>query len=144
MSGLSKHHRLYVIWAYLFQLTLITHFALRKWAFDIAMQYGWIVYALSAVAVIISIVLLRGEQHWGFWVGGFLYFIWAVFGYSVEYLLEIPWRAPIVWPIFIPYLFLYLATVMFYWWPLARIKRSLWFGGTILFIISMVLNVTSH
>ena len=92
MSGLSKMETLHVFWAFFFQLVLITHFALRRWAFDAYIfQYGWIVYALAIPAVIISIILLRDGQPWYFWLSGFLYFVFAVYGYTVEYVLRIEW-----------------------------------------------------
>jgi hypothetical protein len=62
----------------------------------------------------------------------------------VEYLLHIEWRSPIRWPIFIPYLTLYLASIMFYWWPLATISRPLWYVYAVLFVVSTVLNAASH
>jgi hypothetical protein len=46
--------------------------------------------------------------------------------------------------LFGPYIVLYLATVMFYWWPLALIYKPLWYAYAILFIVSTILNITSH
>jgi hypothetical protein len=62
----------------------------------------------------------------------------------VEYVGEIEWRNPIRWPVFGPYVFLYLATVMFYWWPLALVSKPLWYVYAVLFSASTILNVTSH
>ncbi len=121
MFGLENLDALFVIWAFLFQIILIVHFALRKWRFDIAMRYGIIVYALSLPAVAISIILLLGDKTWSLWLGGFIYLIWAVYGYSIEYVKKIQWRNPIRWSVLGPYVFLYLTTVMFYWWPLGLI-----------------------
>ncbi len=135
---------LFVFTAFLFQMVLIVHFALRKWRFETAIRYGPIVYALSIPAALVSVVLIVGKQPWWMVVGGFLYLAWAIFGYGVEYVKRIEWREPIRWPIFGPYIFLYLATVMFYWWPLARIWKPLWVAYTVLFVISTVLNATSH
>ena len=50
MQGLDSLEILFVVSAFLFQIVLIIHFALRKWHFDLAMRYGWIVYALSVPA----------------------------------------------------------------------------------------------
>ena len=144
MFGLDNLDMLFVVWAFLFQIVLIIHFSLRKWCFSIAMKYGWSVYALSALAVVVSIFLLLGGKTWSLCVGGFIYLIWAIYGYTVEYTRGIQWRKPIRWSIFGPYVFLYLATVMFYWWPLALIRRPLWYVYAVLFIISTLLNVTSH
>jgi hypothetical protein len=43
-----------------------------------------------------------------------------------------------------PYLIFYLATVMFYWFPLALIAKPLWDAYGILFAISTFLNLSSH
>ena len=145
MNELDNSEILFVIFAFLFQIVLIIHFILRKWFFDIyIMQYGWIVYALSVPAVVVSIILLLDGKTWSLWLGGFLYLGWAIYGYTVEYVKGIQWRDPIHWPVFGPYLFLYLATVMFYWWPLALVRRPLWYVYAILFLISTTLNLISH
>jgi hypothetical protein len=144
MFGLNNLELLYVITAILFQIVLIIHFALRKWRFEIAMRYGPIVYALSIPAAIISFRILSGGMNWGFWLGGFIYLVFSIFGYTVEYIKKIEWRNPIRWSVFGPYITLYLATVMFYWWPLANINKSLWYVAAILFVVSTVLNTTSH
>jgi len=144
MFGLESFEALFVIWAFLFQAVLIVHFALRRWRFNIAMHYGPIVYALSIPAAAVSILLLLGGEPWPLWLGGFLYLIWAVYGYSIEYLKRVEWRDPILWSIFGPYVSLYLATIMFYWWPLALIYRPLWYVYAALFVISTALNIMSH
>jgi hypothetical protein len=144
MLGLDDLEVLFVAVAFLFQIVLIVHFALRKWNFDLSMRYGWIVYALSVPAAAVSVLLLLGGKTWSLWLGGFIYLIWAVYGYTVEYAKGIQWRNPIRWPIFAPYVLLYLATVMFYWWPLGLVRRPLWVVGAALFILSTALNATSH
>ena len=136
---------LFVIWAFLFQILLIIHFALRKPFFESYTQkVGWIAYALCIPAAVISIFLWRGGKSWSFWLGGFLFVAFAVFGYLVEYVAQISWRNPLRLWIAIPYVLLYLATVMFYWWPLGLFSRQLWVAYAILFLIATFLNVTSH
>ncbi len=135
---------LFVVSSFLFQLILIFHFILRKWQFDLAIRYGRLVYALSIPAVGLSTLILLGGKSWSFWLSGFVYLIWAIFGYTVEYVLRIQWRSPARWSILAPYVILYLATVMFYWWPLALIYKPLWYGYAVLFVISTFLNVSSH
>jgi len=144
MFGFENLEVLFIIWAFLFQVVLIIHFALRKWRFDLAMRYGPIVYALGIPAAAASIILLLGSLSWSFWLGGFIYLVWGIYGYTVEYVMRVQWRNPVRWPYFGPYVFLYLATVMFYWWPLALISRPLWVVYAVLYVISTVLNVTSH
>jgi hypothetical protein len=144
MFGLDNLELIFVIWALLFQIILIVHFTLRKWHFDLAMRYGPVVYALGIPAAAISLLLLLGGKTWSLWLGGFFCLVWGSFGYWVEYVKKIQWRDPPYWRIFGPYIFLYLTTIMFYWWPLALISRLLWFVYSVLFVISTFLNATSH
>ena len=144
-NNLDKLDKLFVVWAFSFQIILIIHFALRKVLFEsYTLKYGWIVYALCIPAVVISIILLRGGKSWSFWLGGFLFLIWAAFGYWVDYMAQIPFRNPLKWSIVFPYAFCYLATVMFYWWPLGLLSRGLWIAYAILFVVSTILNIASH
>lgn len=145
LRNLDSLDRLFVTWAFLFQVALIVHFAIRKPLFDVyTARFGWVVYALAIPAAAISIVLLRGGKSWAFWLGGFLFVAYAAFGYWVDYMARIEFRDPLRWSVAAPYVALYLATVMFYWWPLARLDRALWGAYTVLFVIAMVLNVRSH
>lgn len=144
MFGSNTLETLFVVSAFLFQMILIIHFALRKWHFDLAMRYGPIVYALGIPAAAVSTLIMLGGKSWFLWVGGFLYLSWGMYSYWIEYVRKIEWRNPIHWPVFGPYIFLYLSTVMFYWWPLALISKPLWYIYAILFITSTILNITSH
>ena len=142
---LDKLDKLFVVWAFLFQIVLIVHFALRKSFFEsYTIKFGWIVYALCIPAAIISIVLLLGGKSWSFWLGGFLFVVYAAFGYWVDYVAQIQFRNPLRLSIVLPYVLLYLATVMFYWWPLWPLSRLLWFVYAILYVIATILNITSH
>jgi len=145
MTELDNLDKLFVIWAFLFQVSLIAHFAIRKPFFEsYTVKYGWIIYALCIPAVVISIFLLRGGKSWAFWLGGFLFLVYALFGYWVDYVAQIEFRSPLRPSILVPYVVLYLATVMFYWWPLGLLSRPLWFAYAILFVIATILNITSH
>jgi hypothetical protein len=92
----------------------------------------------------VNVFLLLGGKSWSLWLAGFLYLVWGVFGYWIEYVKKIEWRDPIRWSVFGPYLLLYLATVLFYWFSLALIWKPLWYFYAVLFIVSTILNVTSH
>ncbi|MFN2132784.1 MAG: hypothetical protein ACK2VD_19820 [Anaerolineae bacterium] len=143
--GLDNLDRLFVIWAFFFQIVLIVHFALRKRFFEsYTTKIGWIVYALAIPAVAISIILLLGRKPWSFWLGGLLFAIYAAYGYWVDYVKGISWRNPLRASIAVPYVFLYLSTVMFYWWPLGLLHRRLWIAFSVLFVVGTVLNITSH
>lgn len=130
--------------AFFLQVVLIIHFTLRKWRFDTAIRYGPIVYLMSIPYALFSLLSLTAGRSWTFWLGGFLFLAWAIFGYTVEYIHKIDWRTSLRWAILGPYVVLYLATIMFYWWPLARISKHLLYGYAVLYIISTVLNVISH
>jgi hypothetical protein len=145
MTKLDNLDKLFIGWAFLLQILLIVHFAIRKPLLEsYTEKYGWIIYALCVPAIVISIMLLRGGKSWSFWLGGFLFLMFAIFGYWVDYMAQIQFRSPLQLSIVFPYAFLYLATVMFYWWPLGLLSRPLWFVYAVLFVIATILNVTSH
>ena len=89
------------------------------------------------------ILLIKGEP-WALWAGGFIYLAWAAFGFWIEYVQKIKWGNPPHWPILGPYVILYLATNMFYWWPVGLLSRPLWYVYAGLFAISTALNILSH
>jgi hypothetical protein len=144
MLDLDNWEILFVAWAFMFHIDLIMFFALRKWAFPVAIKYGWIVYASALIAPVVSIVLLLNGKPWFLWLGGFLHLVWAMYGFVVEYILHMQWRTPMNWSIGGPYVLLYLATIMFYWWPLGTLSRPLWYAYAALFVASTFLNMTSH
>ena len=86
----------------------------------------------------------QGGKSWSFWLGGFLFLIYAIYGYRIDYVKKIQWRNPLRPSIMVPYVFLYLATVMFYWWPLGMLSRPLWIIYAVLFVLATILNITSH
>lgn len=135
---------LFVIFAFFVQVVLVVFFAARKWAFDTAMQFGWIVFALGIPAAILSVVLLIRGKPWYMWLAGFLFAAWAVFGYTVDMARPVEWRSPIMWPVFIPYVMLYLSGLVLYWWSVGFIGRQFWFAYAVLFVISTILNISSH
>ena len=86
MFGLDRLDTLFVIWSFTLQIILIIHFAIRKPLFEsYTKKIGWIVYALCLPALIISILLLLLGKSWSFWLGGFIFVIWAIFGYWIDY-----------------------------------------------------------
>ena len=145
MTKLDNLDKLFIAWAFFLQIVLIVHFAIRKPFFEsYTMKYGWVVYALCIPAVVISIILLHGGKSWSFWLGGFLFLLFAAFGYWVDYVAQIQFRSPLRPSILFPYVFLYLSTIMFYWWPLRFLSHPLWFVYMILYVIATILNITSH
>jgi hypothetical protein len=112
MGKLDILDKLFIGWAFLFQILLIVHFAIRKPLFEsYTVKYGWIIYALCIPAVVISIVLMRGGKDWTFWLGGFLFLVYAIFGYWVDFVAQIQFRNPLRLSILFPYAFLYLTTI---------------------------------
>ncbi len=144
MPTLDSLDLVFIVTAFLFQIILLLHFALRKWHFETAIRYGPLVYALSLPAALVSLLLLLGGKTWSFWLGGFLFLAWGLFGYWIEYVRKIEWRNAWRWQILVPFVLLYLATSMFYWFPLGLLWRPLWYIFGVLFVVSVVLNVTSH
>jgi hypothetical protein len=145
MTDLTQFEYIFSGWAFLLQLSIIAHFAIRKRLFEsYTVKYGWIIYALCFPALVISLVQFLGGASWSFWLGGFLFTIFAAFGYWIDYVKGISWRKPLRKDIMFPYVTLYLGSIMFYWWPLALIYRPLWFVFGALFIIGTILNITSH
>ena len=145
MSNLDTFDWLFVLWAFFYQIVLIIHFSVRKRFFkSYTLKYGWIVYGLAIPGLMISVFLLLGGKSWSFWLGGFLLLIYSIYGFYFDYIKKTQWRSPINKSIFFPYVFWYLATIMFYWWPLALISKPLWYVYAVLFVIATVLNVRSH
>ena len=145
MLKLNSLDRLFIGWAFLLQIVLIGHFAIRKILFEsYTLKFGWIVYALCLPALVVSILILRGGKSWSYWIGGFLYFLFACVGYWIDYVAKIEFRSPFRADVGLPYIVLYLASVMFYWWPLANLRRPLWWAYGVLFIVATALNLTSH
>ncbi len=144
MPDLDALDILFIITAFLFEIILIIHFALRRWRFSTAMRGGPVIYALGIPAAVVSAVLLAGGKSWWFGPAGFLFLAWSAFGYTVEYIYKIEWRNPFKVPVGVPYLLLYLGTTMFYWFPLLRLWKPLWYAFALLYIVSTYLNATSH
>lgn len=130
--------------AFLFQVILIAHFALRKWRFATAIRFGPLVYAFGIPAAAVSVLLLSEGVGWSFWAAGFLCLAWAIFGYLVDYALKIDWRSSPKGAAFVLYLLLYLAANMFYWFPLALIWRPLVYIYAVFYAAATWLNITSH
>jgi hypothetical protein len=145
MFDFDRLDTIFIVWAFLVQILLIIHFAVRKRFFETyTKKHGWIVYALCLPGLIISMLMISGGKTWSFWLGGVIFVVWAIFGYWIDYIKRIQWRNPLRMDILFPYVTLYLGTIMFYWWPLGLLSRPLWFifGG--LFIIGTILNIRSH
>ena len=78
MISMGVLERLFVACAFLFQVVLIIHFAMRKWRYDLALHYGWIVYALSIPASMISLLFWLNSKPWPMWQMGSLFALGAI------------------------------------------------------------------
>lgn len=141
---MDPHDRLFTLSAFLIQILLLTYFIFRKLDFERTLKWGWIIYAMAIPALFVSIILIRAGKPWSFWLGGVIFTTWAIFGYIVDIAWPVPWRSPIYLPVFIPFVVLYLGSLIFYWWPLGMIQRGLCYIYAILFVTSTYFNVTSH
>ena len=77
MFGLENLDALLVIWAWLFQIILIAHFALRKWRFDVAIRY-------RAITLLLKIVTISWTEYkrpeWMIPLGGYAFVLPLVTG----------------------------------------------------------------
>jgi hypothetical protein len=134
----------YLVACVAFHSLLIAHFALRAWRLEVAVRHGWLVYASAVPFAALSGVTLAAGSPWWLWAGGFAYLVWGGFGFVVEYVARLEWRSPIRWRILVPYVLLYLATAMLYWWPVALVSRPLWYALGASFLVSSGLNIAAH
>ena len=66
------------------------------------------------------------------------------FVHVVDIAQPVAWRSPIHWPVFLPYVGLYLFAQCFYWFPVGALNRRLWFIYGSMFVVSTILNLASH
>jgi hypothetical protein len=126
------------------QALLVGFFAARRWLPRLAQRYGWLAYAFAGFGLPLGAWLFLGGQSWRLYVGPLLMAAWALFGAVVDLWRPRPWRWPIVWSVFVPYLALYFWAQMFLWWPLRHISRAAWVVFLILFVANTVLNLRGH
>ena len=126
------------------QVVLVIYFALTKWHVAGATPVGWLVYGLGIPAAALSVMLVKARKPWYLSAAGFLFALWAAFGVVVDIIHPVAWRSPMLPSIFMPYVLLYAASQMFYWWPLLKVHRVSWCIFAALYSLSTFLNVTSH
>lgn len=141
---MDVYDRIFTLTAFILQIVLLAYFIFRKLNFEATVRWGWIVYALAVPALIVSAMLLRAGKPWTFWIGGLLFTVWAILGFIVDIGRPVAWRSPPFLPVFIPYVLMYMAAQMFYWFPVGTLQRSLWYFYAVVFILSTYFNLTSH
>ena len=135
---------LYVGFAFLIQALLIINFTARNWNPEIERAYGWTIYALGALSVILGALMYVEDQPWFFVVPPLLYFIWAVFGYFVDLWRPIAWRNPPRWSIFVPYVGLFAGSLILFWVSMWYIGLIYWIAFGAMYVIETILNIYSH
>jgi hypothetical protein len=135
---------LFVAFAFTSQVLLIFNFATLKWKPHIQRRWGWIVYAAGMIALPLAVLFWMNGLAWYFQLAFALYMVWAIFGSIVDILKPVNWRAPIRWSIFLTYVILYIAAQFSFWIPLWFVWLGYWIVYTALYMISTVLNISTH
>jgi D-alanyl-D-alanine carboxypeptidase len=134
----------FVIFGFVLQVLLVADFAARRWRPHLERRYGWVIYALGVPSVGVAIfLLLSGAQSYqplAFGVFG----AWAVFGAWVDYVRPVAWRSPPYWPVFGPYVALFMAALFAFWIPLWYVSFQLWVAFGALYLLHTGLNIASH
>ena len=130
---------------FVYQILLLADFSARLWRPELELRWGWVLYMLIAVgglAVGIGFVI-RGAAV-NLVIAPFLLAAWAGFGLVVDTWLQLPWRQPPMWPVFIPYVVLYQVSLFGFLFPLWEMGWRLGLPYTMLFVVHTVLNASSH
>ncbi len=134
----------FVTFALVIQMMLIGSFAARNWKPSIEEKLGWLVYAMSLPALILGVLFLVNDQPWYYWTATLLFAIWAAFGYVVDIFRPVKWRNPPKWSVFIPYVILFVFSLLAFWVPLWFIRPGLWIVYAGLYATHTALNIYSH
>ena len=144
MSISASLETLFAAFALAFQTALVLHFAALRYRPRWQQRWGWLVYALSLPGIALGFLFWTNSQPWYYWLATLLYAAWAALGFTVDILRPVNWRAPPRWPVFVPYVALYMAAQFAFWIPLWFIWIGYWVAYAVLFSISTVLNVRGH
>ena len=136
---------LFVAFAFLVQVLLIINFVARNWRPSLERKHGWLLYTMvGLLGLILGILFLAGDQPWYIVAAPLVNSIWAAFGYYVDTYRQISWRSPPRWPVFIPYVGLFMASQFFFWIPLWYIGLEYWIAYGAMYFINTALNIYSH
>ncbi|MBN1318003.1 MAG: hypothetical protein JXA42_21145 [Anaerolineales bacterium] len=144
MNSNEIYRQLFVCIAFLVQGLLILNFAARNWRPSLERRFGWIIYALGLIGVVLGVVFLAGRAPWYMILAPLVLAVWAGYGYAIDILFKIEWRAPIRLAIFIPYVLLFMASQFVFWIPMWYIGIGYWVAYTITYTINTILNIISH
>ena len=144
MSSQDILQTAFVAFALVIQIMLVASFAARNWKPSIEEKWGWLVYGLGLPASILGVLFLLNDQPWYYWTATLLFTIWAAFGYVVDIVLRVKWRNPAKRSIFIPYVVLFVSSLLAFWVPLWFIWPVLWIVYALLYATHTTLNMYSH
>lgn len=134
----------FVVFAFAVQVLLALNFTARNWRPALELKYGWIIYALAIVAVLLAIVFALGRQPGYAILAPLMYAVWAGFGYYVDMYRHIEWRSPPRYAVFVPYVLLFIASQFAFWIPLWYVGLGYWVAYAVLYFINTGLNIASH
>jgi hypothetical protein len=140
----SLANKLFLGFAFLVQILLLLNFAARNWQPELEMRYGWLVYATGILALLLALLSWRSDRPLAQTAAYLIFALWAAFGYYVDIYRAIPWRSPPFWPIFIPYVLLFMAGQFAFWIPLWYLGRGYWWAYTVAYALNTALNIFSH
>lgn len=134
----------FVAFAFGVQVLLVLNFAARNWRPQLELKYGWVIYALGIVALLLAVVFAVSGQPWCTVLAFLLHAAWAGFGFYVDTYRRIEWRNPLRLPVLIPYVFLFIASQFAFWIPLWYVGLNHWAAYGVFYSVNTALNWFSH
>jgi hypothetical protein len=134
----------FVVFAFAVQVLLAFNFAARNWRPALERKYGWIIYALAIVAVLLAIVFPLGHQPAYAILAPLIYAVWAGFGFYVDTYRHIEWRNPPRLTVLVPYVLLFIASQFAFWIPLWYVGLGHWVAYGVFYVVNTALNLYSH
>ena len=55
---------LFVVFAFVVQVLLVFNFIARNWKPSLEQKYGWVIYTMGILGIILGVLFLAGEQPW--------------------------------------------------------------------------------
>jgi hypothetical protein len=134
----------FVVFAFAVQVLLVLNFTARNWRPKLELKYGWVIYALALVALLLALVFALGRQPGYAILAPLTYALWAGFGYYVDAYRHIEWRNPPRLTVLIPYVLLFIASQFAFWIPLWYVGLGHWAAYGVFYVVNTALNLYSH
>jgi D-alanyl-D-alanine carboxypeptidase len=143
--GLDDHAPpVFIGFGFLVQGLLVADFAARRWRPRLERRYGWLVYALGVPSAGLAILMASSGSPWWQVLAFGLFGVWAAIGAWVDFIRPVAWRSPPRWPVFVPYVGLFVACLFAFWIPLWAVSLPLWLAFGVLYAVHTALNIASH